>query len=99
MGAELKDKTVVVTGGTGALGGAVLAKLLDKGAICHVPTSHATAPETFAFTSHDRVKLVPNVDLTDAASVDAFYASASRPLGICPPCRRFRHVADRRGRT
>ena len=29
----------------------------------------------FAFTGHDRVGLVPNVDLTDAATVDAFYAA------------------------
>ena len=47
MGAEFEGKTVVVTGGTGALGGAVLAKLLDEGAVCHVPTSHAAAPEGF----------------------------------------------------
>ena len=39
MGSEFKGKTVVVTGGTGALGGAVLDRLLDEGAICHVPTS------------------------------------------------------------
>ena len=45
MGTEFAGKTVVVTGGTGALGGAVLARLLDEGAICHVPTSHDTRSE------------------------------------------------------
>ena len=70
-------KTVVVTGGTGALGSAVLAKLLDEGAVCHVPTSHAATPKDFVHAGHDRVKLAPNVDLGDAASVDAFYASVS----------------------
>lgn len=68
-------KTVVVTGGTGALGAAVLAKLLDEGAVCHVPTSHAATPKDFVLAGHDRVKLVPDVDLGDAKSVDAFYAS------------------------
>jgi NAD(P)-dependent dehydrogenase (short-subunit alcohol dehydrogenase family) len=75
MATEFAGKTVVVTGGTGALGGAVLATLLAEGAICHVPTSRAAPPKEFAFAKHDRVKLVPDVDLADAASVDAFYAS------------------------
>ena len=75
MGAGLKAKTIVVTGGTGALGGAVVAKLLDEGASCYVPTSLAAAPKDFVLASHKRVRLVRNVDLGDAASVDAFYAS------------------------
>jgi len=75
MGTEFTDRSVVVTGGTGALGGAVLARLLDEGAVCHVPTSHASAPKDFNFAKHDRVKLAFSVDLGDAASVDAFYAS------------------------
>lgn len=75
MAGEFEGRTVVVTGGTGALGGAVLARLLDDGATCHVPTSHAAVPKDFAFAGHDRVKLAPNVDLGDASSVDAFYAS------------------------
>lgn len=75
MGSEFAGKTIVVTGGTGALGSAVLAKLLEEGAICHVPTSHAAAPKDFALAGQDRMKLAPNVDLGDAAAVDAFYAS------------------------
>jgi NAD(P)-dependent dehydrogenase (short-subunit alcohol dehydrogenase family) len=67
--------TVVVTGGTGALGAAVLDKLLDEGAICHVPTSHSAAPRGFVFARHGRVTLSPNVELGDAASVEAFYAT------------------------
>jgi len=74
MAGAFDGRTVVVTGGTGALGSAVVAKLLDEGAVCHVPTSRASAPEDFAFATHDRVRLAGNVDLADAASVDAFYA-------------------------
>lgn len=77
MPGAFEDKAVVVTGGTGALGRAVLEMLLDGGAVCHLPTSHASAPRDFALAKHDRVKLAPNIDLGDAASVDAFYASVS----------------------
>lgn len=74
MAGEFKGKTVVVTGGTGALGAAVVARLLEEGATCHVPTSHAQAPKDFAFAGNSRVKLATGVDLGNAASVAAFYA-------------------------
>lgn len=34
---EFQDRHVVVTGGAGALGRAVVRRLLDAGAICHLP--------------------------------------------------------------
>jgi NAD(P)-dependent dehydrogenase (short-subunit alcohol dehydrogenase family) len=73
MAGDFAGRKVVVTGGTGALGSAVLDRLLDEGAICHVPTSHPSGPKGFAFARHGRVELVQKVDLTDAASVEAFY--------------------------
>lgn len=111
MGTEFAGKTVVVTGGTGALGGAVLAKLLDEGAICYVPTSHAAAKD-FAFTDHDRVKLAPNVDVSNTVSVDTFYASvpdlwasihlagafAASPIGEAEP-EIFAEMMDANART
>ncbi len=75
MAGEFAGRTVVVTGGTGALGSAVLDRLLDEGAICHVPTSHASAPKGFVFARHGRVTLSTSVDLGDATSVEAFYAT------------------------
>lgn len=74
MTAALKGKNLIVTGGTGALGSAVVARLLDDGAICHVPNSHASAPGHFPFVKHDRVRLMHNVYLADADAVDAYYA-------------------------
>jgi NAD(P)-dependent dehydrogenase (short-subunit alcohol dehydrogenase family) len=62
-----------VTGGTGALGRAVVALLAARGAACHVPSSRADAGKLFA--GMDRVKVTPGIDLADAGSVDAFYAS------------------------
>ena len=75
MADMLDGRQIVVTGGTGALGGAVLARLVEAGAICHVPSSHASAPPHFAFAGNDRVRLANSVDVADAAAVDAFYAS------------------------
>jgi NAD(P)-dependent dehydrogenase (short-subunit alcohol dehydrogenase family) len=74
MTETLEGRHIVVTGGTGALGGAVVGKLLGEGAICHVPNAHAAAPAHFPFTAHDRVKLAHNVDLSDSAKVEAFYS-------------------------
>jgi NAD(P)-dependent dehydrogenase (short-subunit alcohol dehydrogenase family) len=71
----LDGRHVVVTGGTGALGGAVVGKLLGEGAICHVPNAHAAAPAHFPFPADERVRLAHNVDLADSAKVEAFYAS------------------------
>jgi NAD(P)-dependent dehydrogenase (short-subunit alcohol dehydrogenase family) len=75
MTATLHGKHIVITGGTGSLGGAVVAKLLDEGAVCHVPNAHAAAPAHFTLTGNERVKLAHNVDLADPAKVEAFYAS------------------------
>ena len=75
MAREFEGKHVVVTGGTGALGAAAVARLLDEGAICHVPVNQAAAPSGFALSGHERVRIAPNVDLTDAKAVDAFYAA------------------------
>ncbi len=69
----LAGRHVVVTGGTGALGTAVVARLLDEGAICHVPNSHAAAPPGFGFEGHERVRLMHNIYLADPAVVDEFY--------------------------
>lgn len=73
MTLALQGKNVVVTGGTGALGGAVVAKLLSVGAVCHVPNAHATAPSHFAYQADERVKITHNVDLADSAKVEAYY--------------------------
>ena len=74
MTATLHGKHIVITGGTGSLGGAVVAKLLDEGAVCHVPNAHAAAPAHFTLTDNERVRLAHNVDLADPTKVEAFYA-------------------------
>lgn len=71
---EFADKRVVITGGTGGLGAAVCQALVDRGAICHVPSRRAFAPEGFSLVDHERVTVATSVDLLDEAALSSFYA-------------------------
>src|SRR5271170_6197383 len=70
LNVDFTGRHVVVTGGTGALGGAVVQILIDSGAICHIPA--LKKPQDAA---NDRIKIESPIDLTDEASVSQFYAS------------------------
>lgn len=72
---DFHDRHVVVTGGTGALGAAVVGLLLEAGATCHVPVRDLKDSRRFTHRGHDRVVLSPVPDLTDEAAVAAFYAA------------------------
>lgn len=71
---DFRDRQVVVTGGTGALGSAVVAALIEAGATCHVPYVNEQKAQRFAFRGHDRVKLIAHCELTDEAQVARLYA-------------------------
>jgi NAD(P)-dependent dehydrogenase (short-subunit alcohol dehydrogenase family) len=71
---ELQDRHVVVTGGTGALGTAVVARLLDAGALCHVPCRSPAQAAQFLHRDRPGVTLVTVEDLADEAGVDRLYA-------------------------
>jgi len=68
-----KNKQVVVTGGTGALGRAVVGRLLDKGATVHIPVFNEDEIGHFPHNEHERVVMVTHVDLTDENLVQRFY--------------------------
>jgi NAD(P)-dependent dehydrogenase (short-subunit alcohol dehydrogenase family) len=74
MSAGFEGRHVVITGGTGALGRAVVGELLERGAFCHVPVFRDGDLDGVAFAGHERVRAVPGVDLTDEASAASFYA-------------------------
>jgi NAD(P)-dependent dehydrogenase (short-subunit alcohol dehydrogenase family) len=74
MAAEFQDAHIVVTGGTGALGRAVVAALVDGGATCHIPNLNASELKGYPFADHPQVKIHTSIDLTDEAAVVAFYA-------------------------
>ena len=71
---DYRDRHVVVTGGTGALGSAVVSALIEAGAFCHVPYIHAAEAERFALRTHAQVKLIGNAELSDETAVARLYA-------------------------
>jgi NAD(P)-dependent dehydrogenase (short-subunit alcohol dehydrogenase family) len=75
---DYRDRHVVVTGGTGALGGAVVGALVEAGAVCHVPFVIAAEADAFVLRGHAQVKLVASADLTDEAVVAKLYDGVPR---------------------
>ena len=71
---DYRDRHVVVTGGTGALGAAVVGALVEAGASCTVPWLHEKEAEGFPYRDHKRVKLVGPVNLVDETAVDGLFA-------------------------
>lgn len=69
----LDARHVVVTGGTGALGAAVVGALIERGAVCHVPWYAEAELAGFPYVDHERVFLSGPLDLTDEDSTEAFY--------------------------
>lgn len=70
---DFRDKHVVVTGGTGALGSAVVGALLAAGAQCHVPYVYAAEAERFPHRTNSRVVLTAVEDLADENTVAKIY--------------------------
>lgn len=69
---SLKDCHVVITGGTGALGVAVVKALVEAGAHCHVPAIEQAVPaDRFP---PGKVSVTTGIDLTNEEAVSAFYA-------------------------
>jgi NAD(P)-dependent dehydrogenase (short-subunit alcohol dehydrogenase family) len=66
---DFSDRHVVVTGGTGALGGAVVGALLQAGAWCHVPCTSEARAQTCPHRSHPRLRLITTGTLADEAAV------------------------------
>ncbi len=66
---------IVVTGGTGALGRAVVAALRAAGAVCHVPNLVPAELADFPFAQDPAVHIQRNVDVADETSVGGFYRS------------------------
>jgi len=64
---------VVVTGGTGALGSAVVAALRAAGAVCHVTNMVAAELEHYPHRNDPGVHVTTGLDLADEAAVRRFY--------------------------
>ncbi len=75
MQIDFSNRHVVVTGGTGALGSAVVQLLVEAGANVHIPSQRAPDPAKFPLARHSNVRIVEQVDLTDESAVQKFYQS------------------------
>ena len=72
---QFRDRHVVVTGGMGALGGAVVEALVAAGATCHIPLRENKS----ASPARPNVKLYAGVELSDEAAVARLFAAIERP--------------------
>jgi NAD(P)-dependent dehydrogenase (short-subunit alcohol dehydrogenase family) len=66
---DYRNRQVVVTGGTGALGTALVGALIEAGATCHVPYLIDQEAARFPFRDHAQVKLVTDMDLAEESAV------------------------------
>jgi NAD(P)-dependent dehydrogenase (short-subunit alcohol dehydrogenase family) len=64
---------VVVTGGTGALGRAVVAALRAANAVCHVPNLIAAELADFPYATDPNVHTARDIDVADEAAVARYY--------------------------
>lgn len=71
---DFTDRHVVVTGGTGALGTAVVGHLVAQGATCHVVDRSEANSANYPHGGHARVWLYGGVDLCDEERTGAFFA-------------------------
>jgi NAD(P)-dependent dehydrogenase (short-subunit alcohol dehydrogenase family) len=72
---DFRNRHVVITGGTGALGTALVGALLEAGAICHVPYFSDDEAKRFAHREHKGVSLTALGNLADEAAVTKYYGS------------------------
>ncbi len=75
---DFREQHVVVTGGAGALGGAVVAALIAAGAVCHVPCFDEAEAQRFRLRGHKQVILSISGNLADEAAIARLYG------GIAP---------------
>ncbi len=74
---DFSGREAIVTGGTGALGRAVVGRLVAAGATVHVPVYLADELEGFAYRNHDAVRLHEGLDLGVESDVTKLFSAAS----------------------
>ncbi len=70
---DFRGRHIVVSGGAGALGTAVVGMLIEAGAVCHVPCFHEAEAQHFRLRDHKNVKVTIVGSLADEANVASFY--------------------------
>ena len=70
---EFRDRHVVITGGAGALGTAVVEALVEAGAVCHVPCLDEAEAQRFRLREHRQVAVTVTGSLADEAAIARLY--------------------------
>jgi len=70
---DFRERHVVVTGGAGVLGTAVVAALVEAGAFCHVPCFDEAEARRFRLREHKQVAVTVTGDLAAEAAVGRAY--------------------------
>ncbi len=70
---NFRDRHVVITGGAGALGTAVVEALIASGAVCHVPCFDEAEAQRFRLRDHKQVRLTVAGNLADETAIARLY--------------------------
>jgi NAD(P)-dependent dehydrogenase (short-subunit alcohol dehydrogenase family) len=70
---DFRDRHIVVTGGAGALGAAVVEALIGAGATCHVPCFNEAEAQRFRLRDHKGVVVTVAGNLAEEAVVTRLY--------------------------
>ena len=73
MDMDFSNRHIVVTGGAGALGTAVVARLIQAGALCHVPCLNEAEAARFRLRDHSQVTVTVTGSLADETAIEKFY--------------------------
>jgi NAD(P)-dependent dehydrogenase (short-subunit alcohol dehydrogenase family) len=74
---DFSGREAIVTGGTGALGTAVVGRLVAAGATVHVPVFIERELEAFPYRGHDAVRLHDGLDLSSEADAATLYGATT----------------------
>jgi|SRR5437764_5476346 NAD(P)-dependent dehydrogenase (short-subunit alcohol dehydrogenase family) len=70
---DLNNRHVIVTGGAGALGTALVARLIEAGAVCHVPCLNEAEAARFRLRDHKQVTVTITGSLAEEAAIEKLY--------------------------
>jgi NAD(P)-dependent dehydrogenase (short-subunit alcohol dehydrogenase family) len=70
---DFRNRHVIVTGGAGALGTAVVTRLIEAGAACHVPCLNEAEAARFRLRDHKQVTVIVTGSLTEEAAIEKLY--------------------------
>ncbi len=70
---DFRDRQIVVTGGAGALGTAVVGAMVEAGALCRVPCFDEAEAQRFRLREHKQVTVIIGGNLAEEAAVERLY--------------------------